>query len=527
MRTLFFCFAGAATLLGFASACSSTSDNCLEISSCQPSGGASGASGAGTSGASGASGGGHGGSGNGGTTGGSGTSGGAGASGESGAAGTGVVPCDSTQTPSTEACLVSDDFAVFVAPDGKDNAAGTMNAPVATLTKAIEVAAGSKFVIVCDATYDEHVVVSTGAQVYGGFSCPGAGGTWVAENDAPLFKPSDAGPALKIDSVTNDVVIDTVNFEVPDAKVAGGTALTAIVNAAPSVTLKNVSLTAGAGMNGADGTLQAYSFTTPLSGNPETVAGSGGGETACACQPGLMSIGGGGGPPSSSGQSGAMGLPDHGGGQPGTPGSCATVGSGRDGNDAPAATPASGAATVGTIVAANWKPTAGADGTNGSPGQGGGGGASRTNGGHGGGGGCGGCGGNGAKAGQGGGGSIALLTLNSSVTLQGCTLTTKDAGSGGSGHTGQPGQQTVGGGGIALNPLNSCAGGNGGKGGDGGPSGGGAGGISVGVLWKGTTAPTLSGGTTTTGKAGAKGIGGLPGTNDGIAGVKQDMLQVP
>jgi hypothetical protein len=30
-----------------------------------------------------------------------------------------------------------------------------------------------------------------------------------------------------------------------------------------------------------------------------------------------------------------------------------------------------------------------------------------------------------------------------------------------------------------------------------------------------------------TGLAGAKGIGGVSGTNDGIAGVKQDVFQVP
>jgi hypothetical protein len=40
-------------------------------------------------------------------------------------------------------------------------------------------------------------------------------------------------------------------------------------------------------------------------------------------------------------------------------------------------------------------------------------------------------------------------------------------------------------------------------------------------------APTLTATTTSTGKAGAKGSGGVPGTNDGIAGVKQDVLYLP
>lgn len=451
----------------------------------------------------------------------------AGGSGESGAAGAPVVPCDTTKTPRTEACLVHDDYAVFVAPTGKDSATGTMSAPLASLTKAIEVAAGSKFIVVCDATYDEHVLVSAGAQVFGGFSC--TGGSWAPESKAPLFKPSDAGPALKVDTVSDAVVLDTVNFEVPDAKLAGGTALTALVNASPHVTLKKVSLTAGSGMNGADGTLTPFTYPTALDGNPETVGATGGAEKDCTCQGTLMSVGGLGGSPASGGQSGVKGLPDRGGGAGGDPsfGDCSAGSGGKKGGDASAASPSAGASTLGLISSAGWQPSPGADGTNGSPGQGGGGGASLNSAGHGGGGGCGGCGGNGAKGGQGGGASIALLALNSPITLDSCTLTTKDAGSGGAGHVGQTGQQTVGGGGSVLSTVNSCGGGTGGKGGDGGASGGGAGGISVGIVWKGTTAPTLLTTTTATGKAGAKGVGGLPGSNDGIAGLKQDVLNLP
>ncbi|MEO8905231.1 MAG: hypothetical protein ABI488_22300 [Polyangiaceae bacterium] len=458
----------------------------------------------------------------------SGASGASGAAGDSGAGGEVVPPCDTTKTPSTEACLVSDAFAVFVAPSGKDTATGTMSAPFATLSKASQ-QAGSKFVIVCDATYDEHVVVSGGAHVYGGFGC--TAGNWASETKIPLFKPSNAGPALKIDSVSDAVLIDTVNFEAPDANVAGGAALAAIVNASARVTLRNVTLTAGAGMNGADGTLETFSYPaqTSLNGYAENAADPphNGAEKDCACQTGLMSVGGLGGAAAGAGQSGSQGLPDHGGGQPGTPGSCGSTGSGKDGSDASGSGPAGGAGTLGTVSATGWQPMSGANGTIGSPGQGGGGGASRNNAGHGGGGGCGGCGGNGARAGQGGGASIALLVLNATVALDTCKLLTKDAGSGGAGNAGQQGQQDVGGGGGTLSTLNSCPGGAGGKGGDGGASGGGAGGISVGVVWKGAAAPSYMNSTTTTGKAGAKGTGGVPATNDGIAGVKQDMLNVP
>ena len=113
------------------------------------------------------------------------------AAGESGAGGMGG-DCDTTKSPGEESCLVSDDYAVFVSPNGADdNNDGRQAAPFASLTKAVEVAAGAKLVLVCDATYDEHVAVVSSAHVYGGFKCA----DWTAEGAKPLFKPTTAGPA--------------------------------------------------------------------------------------------------------------------------------------------------------------------------------------------------------------------------------------------------------------------------------------------------------------------------------------------
>jgi hypothetical protein len=444
-------------------------------------------------------------------------------SGAAGAGGTGTPPCDTTLDPRAEACIVSDEYAVFVAPTGNDENPGTQGAPFATLSKAAE-AAGDLPVLVCNATYDEHVVIANGVRIFGGFKCT----DWSPETAKPLFKPSTAGQALKVDTVADVVLIDGVAFEVGDATAAGASALTAIVNASPEVTLRGVSLKAGKGKAGANGTLTSFTFRdqTALNGNPEGATMSGG-QKVCACQSPLVSVGGVGGTPSSSGQSGAKGLPDHGGGAPGTPNSCGSGGTGQDGGDAPATAPGSGEATLGTPSVVGWLPTAGTDGANGSPGQGGGGGASRNDLGHGGGGGCGGCGGNGGTAGKGGGGSIALLALDSPLVLEASSIATADAGDGGGGAAGQAGQDIAGMGGTVASTFNSCAGGNGGKGGAGGAGGGGAGGVSVGVLWKGAAQPTVSADTTiTNGKVGAKGVGGEPNTNDGIVGVAQKILQV-
>jgi len=522
-------------------ACTALPDNCDTHRTCDTGGTAGSSSGAGndagasaesgansTGGSSGGKGGANAsGTGAGGKAGTAGSAGSLGNSGEGGGGAGGVV-CDTTKSPSEESCVVSDEFAVFVSPTGKDDNNGTQGAPLATLTKAVEVAAGEKIVLVCDATYDEHVSIAAGARIYGGFKCT----DWSAEAAKPLFKPTTAGTALKIDTVPDDVVIESVGFEVGDAMGAGATALAAIVNASPKVTLRAVSLKAGKGNAGANGSLPNFDFpnATTLNGNPENTLtpGTGGAEKPCACQTGLMSIGGAGGPPASSGQNGSDGLPAHGtgGGQAGDHTKiCNSGGGGGDGNNAPAAGPATGAAKVGSATSSGWQPTPGVDGAVGQPGQGGGGGASRDADGHGGGGGCGGCGGNGGTAGKGGGASIALVAIDSPVVFDSATLTTTDAGDGGKGAAGQAAKADIGAGGGVASSVHSCPGGNGGKGGDGGAGGGGAGGISVGIVWKGAIAPTVSVDTTVTnGKAGAKGIGGVPGTNDGIAGVAQKIL---
>ena len=449
---------------------------------------------------------------------------GAGLAGDGGAAG-GGAPCDATRDPSTESCLIDDDYALFVAPGGKDSAAGTKKAPLATLSKAVELAADAKLILVCDGTFDEHVIIANGARIYGGFKCA----DWSPEEAAPLFKPTTAGPALRVDSTPQPLTFTRIDFEVGDAATSGETALTAVVNDSPSLTFDRVNLKAGKGKAGASGTLTTFTFPDPatLNGNAETTPGSGGASKTCNCQPTLASIGGLGGAPAAGGQSGSKGFPDLGGGGGGDPslGDCSAGGGGKKGANAPSAIPGVGASTIGSATNSGWTPTNGSDGTIGSPGQAGGGGASLNSSGHGGGGGCGGCGGNGATGGKGGGGSIALLLIDSPVLLQASTLTTADAGDGGSGRTGQSGQPESGAGGGVASTFNSCPGGNGGKGGDGGASGGGAGGISVAVVWKGSIAPTLTDTTITTGKPGAAGIGGVPGSNDGVAGLRRDSLQ--
>jgi len=524
--------------IGIASNAVGCTAPCGDTHSCgtyvPPEGGSSGASGVGGA-AGGAN---HGGAGGGaGTaTGGSGaasgTAGAAGvggdAAGEGGEAG-GGIPCDPTKTPSEESCVVSNDNAVFVAPMGKDGAAGTKSAPVQTIAKAIELAGDTKIVIACDGSYDEQVKLTSGAKLYGGFACPGSATPWSYDSGKrATVAPSARGVALSISSGTSDVVIEDFEFDAKDGVDPGESSVAAFVSTSTNVALTRVKLVAGKGIDAADGSLTPVTFPTQatLKGNSAT-GDTGGPFNLVMCPAGGTTKGGQGGGGGGAATGGGVGLPALAGGSAGTiTSACNAGGGGGDGANAAGQSPASGATKFGGITPRGWSGINGTDGGAGTPGQGGGGGTGAATGGAGGGGGAGGCGGAGGTGGKAGGSSIAVLLLNSTVTLTANELVAGNAGKGGNGVAGQTGQTPGGSAGVQV--PDGCGGGKGGKGGDGGSGGGAAGGISAGIAYVGTSAPTPDSETIiTTGTAGAKGIGGVPGTNDGIAGVKQDVLQIP
>jgi hypothetical protein len=492
--------------------------DCTDTATCDNGGGTGGATG-GTGGTSGT----------GGTTGGGGTMGGGGVSGSgatggtSGAGGDGGT-CDTSKSPSQEACLVDDQYGVFVDGTVSTTGDGSKASPFKTIAEGIAAAAG-KMLFVCDTTYDEQVKLTAGAKIYGGFKCA----DWSYETGVrAVVQPSAKGYALDVDSVTESVVIEDVEFDAKDGTAAGESSVAGFVHGSSDVSFGRVKLVAGKGATGANGTLTAYTYPTQtdLNGNPANVL-AGGALKQCACPAGDQSIGahGGDGPTPSNGGNGLPALGGGQGGTAGTPTDCGNGGTGKNGNPGTPASNASGASTLGTLSTTGWAPANGATGSAGGPGQGGGGGASSAAGG-GGGGGCGGCGGAAGPGGSGGGASIALLVLDSTVSADADSeLVSGDGGDGGKGVAGQTGQSIYGFGGIQAS--GACGGGNGGPGGKGAAGGGGAGGISVPVVWKGAAAPNVDASATlTNGNNGAKGVGGNAGNNDGIDGVAQPTLEV-
>ncbi|HEY4159935.1 MAG TPA: DUF1565 domain-containing protein, partial [Polyangiaceae bacterium] len=292
--------AGAA-VLSF-TACSDEFSGCGADKDCGAAAGAAGSAGAsGSAGAAGSAGTG-GSSGVGGSAGVGGSGAGTGgAAGESGAAGAdGGTPCDTTQSPTSESCLIDDAYGIFVAPSGDDAGDGTMSNPVKTITKALTLAkTDAKFVIACDGSYDERLNITEGAQLYGGFKCPGGTGAWTRETSGKAtVAPAMRGVALNINatSKTAPVSIDNFEFDAQDGVDPGESSIAAFVNTPSTVALTNVKLVAGKGVNGADGTVTDLMFPaqTDLNGNAAS-GDTGGGGKVCTCADGATSKGGKGG----------------------------------------------------------------------------------------------------------------------------------------------------------------------------------------------------------------------------------------
>jgi hypothetical protein len=480
-----------------------------------------------------------------------------GASGDSGAGGT-AGGCDPSKSPSAEGCLVADDYAIFVAPTGSDQAAGSKAAPAKTLAKAIQLAQSEdKIVIACSGTFDEHVEITAAVKVYGGFACPGTASPWTYSGAARTkVAPSDAGVALTISDVADAVVIEDLDFTAKDGVAAGESSIAALLTGADDVSLRRSKLTAGKGKDGDDGQSLVAAAATGATGNNGVAActvasgdnlGGPAVESMCSGAPssskaGKGGTGGGGDESAGNGSRGTpVPAPDTGEGSPGTGEStvgwncnvAAGKGGATAGANGTAGDPAPGG-NGGTLSATGFTTTGGDNGEAGTPGQGGGGGgaakapltctAKPRTGASGGSGGGGGCGGSGGGGGRGGGASIALASVNSMIALDHVDLAAAAGGVGGDGGAGQNGgtggQPGMGASGGAAN--DSCPGGQGGKGGKGGNGGGGAGGPSVGIAFIGT-APQQTTVTIAVAAApaagGADGAGATTGAGAGAAGV--------
>jgi len=426
--------------------------------------------------------------------------------------------CDTPTEPlkNPEKCLV-DSFGAFVSTTGSDSNDGSKKRPFRTIIKAL--AAGRPRIIVCEGTYAESIDIKADVEIYSGVTCD-----FTKAGAKAKIVATKADYAVSITAPATAVRMHSVDVEAVDGTEPRANSIAMVVSQAQAVTLVNVSLTSKKGFDGKAGDEGAVGA---MGDNGNNATGGAPGALKLKVCNGVTTAGGSGGFDGADGQAGGPNIPENPAGETppkdGAGGKAEAVdcfggGFGHSGADAPEATPAAKIATHGTLTT-TWQPARGKDGTSGGPGQGGGGGGGIA--GNGGGGGTGGCGGTGGKGGEGGGASIALLSLNAKVTVQGSTLRSGAGGRGGDGRVGGAGGR---GGGGGSRTGAACQAGSGGQGGKGGAGSGGAGGISVPLVHRGERPQgdmTLSFGT-----PGTAGQGGAPGVNDGPEGLAQNELEV-
>ncbi|XXT22109.1 PGRS family protein [Sorangium sp. So ce429] len=479
------------------------------------------------------------------------------------------VPRDSTGG-------VDETCGVFVsASRAGSEGAGTKAEPFASLQEGINLAqqndTGRVYICAGDAEeLSEVVEVPGGITLYGGLDCSDDW-TWIGNLTRTVLTANEGEIPLTMDGLPGTVRIEDMHIVAkPTTRQHEGAGVSSIAAVAYDATVELVRCKLEAG-NAAQGAAGA-SPTEPADPGGPGRAGS----AACARIDDWPAAGGPavkndcGTPDEPNDDSisgnGGDGLPEAGeDGNDGQPlvsanGDVENGGTGRNGsarctpglagNNGSTGTPGVGAEGPGAISMTGYAGAAGTAGGRGAPGQGGGGGGGERGelagsteyvcldgvnetraGAAGGSGGAGGCGGQGGRGGYAGGSSIALISIDATLSFQQVTLKAGNGGQGGDGGDGQQGGDGgEGGPGGTVYPETSrglasgCAGGRGGRGGRGGTGGGGQGGHSLGIAFQGTQ-PITDGVTFALGDAGLGGEGTGDPEHRAADGIASDTLE--
>lgn len=441
---------------------------------------------------------------------------------------------------------VGADCGVFVSPAGSDANDGSQDKPALTIGHALSIANGKPVYACAGGTpYQEALIVPAGSVIFGGVDCSDWSYVGVATK-SKLTAAADKVP-LTLAMGTGTEIHD-LNVVATAAVAAGGSSIAVIANQVEAL-LDGCVIEAGDAMAGVAGAPFSMAAMGGVDGKPGVDACMadqvfGGAPVVSMC----------GNPDSISGSGGNGQTVSGGAGSPGLPNGAMNAGQGEGavactpgtkGDDGMPGGPGIGATGLGGINASGYTGVVGGAGLIGKVAQGGGGGggakggtganqcsAGMAGGASGGSGGSGGCGGAGGKGGNPGGSSIALMSLDATLTFINVSLGAGNGGAGGDGGQGQDGGNggSPGAGGkatgLSLNP--GCAGGAGGFGGKGGKGGGGTGGHSIALAYMGK-APPMAGVTFAKGMAGMGGVGDNSNGNsgDGAAGVAADMQVFP
>jgi hypothetical protein len=452
--------------------------------------------------------------------GGAGGSGGTGGTGGDGGKPLHCVPADDPTIPVDVNC------GVFVSATGKDENTGEREAPVQTLSHALELSKGKPIYACASATpFKEPLLVSAGTVIYGGLDCS----SWKYIGDkAKTELTAEAGEIpLHLQMGASTTALFDLYVSAAAAKNPGESSVAVVADQA-AATFTRCTLVAQDAADGEAGTSggdQAMQAEGGVKGDDAGVVGTskgGAGGTNMTCNLLGGKGGNGGAIASGNGQDGEAGDNGNGGtkGSGDTGAGCNLDGDpkGANGMSMAFGPPVPGPGTIDSTGYHGVDGKPGADGTNGTSGGGGGGSKATVtaHGAGGGGGGAGGCGGKHGEGGKAGGSSVALVSLNATIAFANCKLTTGKGGKGGDGgdgQFGQPGGKAGDGGSAMAGATKGCNGGSGGDGGNGGNGSGGLGGHSLGIALTGA-APAFDDLTKKASLFGAFGAGGKGGLMD-------------
>jgi hypothetical protein len=474
----------------------------------------------------------------------------AGTGGQDGAAGAPPVPPECV--PSESLTPVSDACGVFVNTEAAAGGKGSKAAPLSGLQEAVTRASetGKRAIYLCAGQlFSGAVTVPAGIEIYGALECD-SDWSYAPDRRSVLSAASDEIP-LKITGGDGVSRLQDVEIVAESAQKAGGSSIALMVDGAEAE-LTRCKVQAKDGKDGESGALFERGVPAAESGNSghaacsdDLVSGGAAKTNTCTGFTSVDSVGGSGGvgretsgTPGDPGEPG--GVPNGGAGQTAT----SPCFRGTQGADGGPGGPGDGARGLGRISSAGYSGSDGGEGKPGISGQGGGGGgaskggpaanqcgAIMTNGGAGGGsGGPGGCGGKGGRGGKAGGSSIAIVSLNATLSFDRVELATGQGGVGGAGGQGQAGGRGGAGGEGGSNAMRAglnpgCGGGIGGDGGEGGLGGGGLGGHSLGIAFSGK-APGAGATLTSPGTPGAGGTS-VDEASSGAEGMSGLQLEIP
>jgi len=152
--------------------------------------------------------------------------------------------CNPTKEQKEQEACLNDDYAVFVALTGKNDAPGTKAAPVNSVARALELAKGTRQkIFVCEGTYDERVSMKSAVSVYGGVSC--SAGAWKPSAARAVFgKLEEPGYALDVVGVAGAFEIVDLAFSAGPGTASAMHGIAARVVSSPGLSFRRVALTA-------------------------------------------------------------------------------------------------------------------------------------------------------------------------------------------------------------------------------------------------------------------------------------------